>query len=354
VIETLAHHTTLGLGGPAAAWVETDSESSLLEALADCAEDDHLILGGGSNLLVADDGFPGTVIKVMSQGLEMRPDGDDVILSVQAGHEWNLLVEEAIRADLAGIECLVGIPGTVGGVPIQNVGAYGQCARQTLFSVRAYDCLDGEIVTLANRECNLSYRNSVFKQNLGRYVVLMVEFKLETGGLAKPIADKALAQSLGVPLGTRLPLGEVRDAVLALRRERGMLIDPSDPDTRSAGSFFLNPSIDAETLEAIMRSYPPAADEVKGLPHREIGGDRFRVSAAWMIAHAGFKRGYGTRDGIAISGKHVLALTNRGSGSATQAVSLAHEIARGVGEKFQVELIPEPVFVGHSWLDATD
>jgi UDP-N-acetylmuramate dehydrogenase len=354
VPKRLASHTTLGLGGPAAAWIEADSETTMLRAVESCSGE-RLILGGGSNLLVADKGFPGTVIKVRSTGVVTRRAGDGVILRAEAGHDWDRLVEQTIEEGLAGLECLSGIPGTVGAVPIQNVGAYGQCAKQTLVSVRAYDCVDGEIVSLPKADCDLSYRNSVFKQNPERYIVLAVEFMLEPGGLSKPIADESLAKHLGVPLGAVLPLGQVRDAVTEIRRGKGMVIDriDPDPDSRSAGSFFLNPSFDAEFVAGLLEGYPPAADEDNGLPRRELEGGRVRISAAWLISHAGFERGDGYEDGIAISGKHILALVNRGSGSAAQAVSLAREIAERVWEKFEVELVPEPVFVGHSWSAGT-
>lgn len=347
--EELASHTTLGLGGPAAAWIEADSEAALLEAVESCAGEKRLILGGGSNLLVADKGFPGTVIKVRSEGVATRPVGESVILCAEAGHDWDRLVEQTIEEGLAGLECLSGIPGTVGAVPIQNVGAYGQCAKQTMVSVRAYDCVNAEIVSLPKSDCDLSYRNSVFKKNPKRYVVLAVEFMLEPGGISKPIADEPLAKRLGVPLGTVLPLRQVRDAVLEIRHDKGMLIDRADRDTRSAGSFFLNPSLDVEVVAELLERYPPAADGGNGLPRRELEGDQVRISAAWLISHAGFERGQGHEDGIAISGKHILAITNRGSGSAAQVVSLAREIAERVWDKFEVELVPEPVFIGISW-----
>ena len=183
--------------------------------------------------------------------------------------------------------------------------------------------------------------------------MLAVEFELEPGGLSKPITDKALVEHFDVDPGTVLPLAQVREAVLEIRRGKGMLIDPRDADTRSAGSFFLNPSLDSDFVEELVRRYPPAADKDDGLPRRELADDRERVSAARPISHAGFEPGYGNKDGIAISGKHVLALTNRGSGSAAEAVWLAREIAERVWKKFEVELRPEPVFVGHSWSAST-
>ena len=352
--ESLAGHTTLGLGGEAASWIEADSEATLIEAVESCGKDEWLILGAGSNLLVADDGFPGTVIKVRSEGMATRACGESVFLVAQAGQDWDTLVEQVIAEGLAGLECLSGIPGTVGGVPAQNVGAYGQCAKQTLVGVRAYDSLSGEVVTLPNSRCDFSYRDSVFKKSGNRYVVLSVEFELTPGGLSKPINDKALASQLEQPEGAVLPLEQVRAAVMAIRKKKGMLLDPEDPDTRSAGSFFLNPSIDRAVFGSILQAYPAARDVDEGLPNHRLDNGRVRVSAAWLIDHAGFEKGYGSEGGIAISGKHVLALTNRGSGTAAEAVALAREIAERVWQKFEVELRPEPVFVGHSWSAETD
>ena len=334
----LATLTTLHLGGPAARYVRAESEADLVEAVreADSAGTPLLVLGGGSNVVVADAGFDGTVVHAVSRGI----DGPEV----QAGEPWDPLVERCVADGLAGLESLSGIPGSTGATPIQNVGAYGQEVAETITAVRAYDRERGETVTLAPAECGFRYRSSVFKRTPGRWVVLAVTF----GGLVEqphsmPVRYAELARTLGVSVGATAPLSDVRQAVLALRRGKGMVTDPSDPDSVSAGSFFTNPILDLAAFEALQAragERPPAWPEPDG---------RIKTSAAWLIERAGFHKGHGDPATVAISSKHTLALTNRGQGTATGLVALAREIAAGVQDRFGVELVPEPVFVGHEW-----
>jgi UDP-N-acetylmuramate dehydrogenase len=327
----LSEYTTLRLGGPATAFVEATTDAALLDALA-AAEGPILLLAGGSNVVVADEGFAGTVVHVATRGVEREGD----TLHVAAGEPWDALVAHAVAEGLAGIEALSGIPGSVGATPIQNVGAYGQEVSDTIVSVRAFDRRSGATVDLTPDDCGFAYRSSAFKRDPGRHVVLRVSFALHAGGRPRPIRYGELARAVGEDP----TLADVRAAVLALRRSKGMVLDPDDPDTRSAGSFFTNPILDAADAERLPADAPrfPQPD-----------GARVKTSAAWLIDHAGFAKGYGDPAGIAISTKHVLALTNRGSGTTAELVALAREIAHGVDEAFGVQLHPEPVFVGHDW-----
>ncbi len=336
----LSELTTLRLGGPAGRYLEADAEDDLVRAVreADGAGEPLLVLAGGSNVVVADEGFTGTVLGVATRGVRRQ----GARLEVAAGESWDALVARCVADGLAGIECLAGIPGSVGATPIQNVGAYGQEVAQTIAGVRALDRRSGEVVSLAPADCAFSYRSSAFKRDPARWVVLSVAFALQEGGASAPVRYAELARTLGVQQGDRAPLAEVRDAVLALRRGKGMVLDPADPDTRSAGSFFTNPILDPSAFAAFAAragERPPAWPE----------DGRVKTSAAWLIERAGFTRGYGDPAGIAISSKHTLALTNRGRGTTAQLVALAREIATGVRDRFGVEIVPEPVFVGHSW-----
>jgi UDP-N-acetylmuramate dehydrogenase len=320
VVEPLSARTTLCLGGPPWRWIHADAEALLIEALGDLGGEEALILGGGSNLLVADEGFPGTVIRLDGAGVETASRGSDLVLSVWAGHDWEDLARMASIEGWAGIECLNGIPGTVGALPIQNVGAYGQCARQIVESVKVYDRLRGTTTDLSNAQCEFGHRSSVFKRDPGRYAVLCVRLRLTRSHSSKPIRGRAVAERLGVKIGARAPLEDVREAVMEIRQEKGMVLDPDDADTRSAGSFFLNPNIKKAALDELVRDFPQAADEKTGLPAKKLPNGQVRVAAAWLIEHAGFARGHGDPYGIALSTKHVLAITNRGSGSAAEAV----------------------------------
>jgi len=337
VAELLANHTTLHVGGPAADFVVATSETELIEAVrgADDAGKPLLVLGGGSNLLVSDSGFDGRVVAVRTSGV--RSDADacgGAVVRVAAGEPWDDLVAQAAGEGWVGVEALSGIPGLVGATPIQNVGAYGQEVSQTIASVRCWDRQAGEVRTLFNRDCRFGYRTSRLKQEPGRWVVLEVVFQLRLGDLGAPIAYAELARRLGVEIGDRVALADVRAGVLALRRGKGMVLDPSDHDTWSAGSFFTNPVLAADRVPEGAPAWPQPDGTVK-------------TSAAWLIEQAGFERGHGN-DRAALSDKHTLALTNRGGATATDLVTLAREIRDGVRERFGIELVTEPVLVGCS------
>jgi UDP-N-acetylmuramate dehydrogenase len=343
----LAELTTLRLGGPAARYLETSGEAELIAAVraADAAGEPLLLIAGGSNLVVADAGFPGTVLRIASRGV--RVDGDR--LEVAAGEPWDPFVARCVAEGRAGVECLSGIPGSVGATPIQNVGAYGQEVSETIVSVRAYDRELDAVLEIAPDECGFGYRTSAFKRAPERRVVLAVTFALERRPESRPIRYSELARALGVPKGGTAQLASVREAVLALRRRKGMVLDPGDPDTVSAGSFFTNPVLGPAALaELEERAREWLGDDARPPAFPQPDGT-VKTSAAWLIERAGFARGYGDSATIAISGKHTLALTNRGAGTTAQLVDLARAIAAGVEERFGVALEPEPTFVGVAW-----
>jgi UDP-N-acetylmuramate dehydrogenase len=328
----LADHTTLHLGGPARAWIEATTVDELVAAAAD---PEALVLGGGSNLVIADEGVPGTVVHVATRGIV--PDTEDpscggVLVTVAAGESLDDLVATAVERGWVGLEALSGIPGSVGATPIQNVGAYGAEVSQTIARVRVWDRVLQGFRTFTADECGFAYRTSRFKADPGRHVVVEVVFQLKQGTLSAPIAYAELAKRLGVTVGDRVPLADVREAVLGLRASKGMVIDPSDHDTWSAGSFFTNPIIEPESVP-------------EGAPSYDQGDGTVKTSAAWLIQAAGFTKGYG-RDGVAVSSKHTLALTNRGTGTTDALLGLAREIRDGVEREFGITLVPEPVFVG--------
>jgi UDP-N-acetylmuramate dehydrogenase len=336
--------TTLRLGGPAARYVEVADEQAVVEAVrvADRAGETLLVMSGGSNVVAADEGFPGTVLRIVTRGVAR----DGAALDVAAGEPWDALVADCVAAGLSGVECLAGIPGSVGATPIQNVGAYGEEVAETITAVRVFDRARDAVEELEPAACGFTYRSSAFKRDPDRWVVLSVRFVLQASSLSAPIRYAELARTLGIDLGARAPLVDVREAVLRLRRGKGMVLDPGDPDTASVGSFFTNPVLDAAAfarLRARAGAEPPAWPQDDG---------HVKTSAAWLIERAGFRRGYGNPDGIAISSKHTLALTNRGAGTASELVALAREIATGVRDAFGVELTPEPVFAGHVWAPA--
>jgi UDP-N-acetylmuramate dehydrogenase len=339
----LAQFTTLRLGGPARLVVEARTEAELLAAVrqADDSGEPLLVLAGGSNVVIADAGFPGTVVRLLTGGVER----DGPLLEVQAGAPWDPFVESCVRDGLAGIECLSGIPGSVGATPIQNVGAYGQDVSETITRVRAYDRSTGAVEELSNEACEFTYRSSAFKRNPGRWVVLAVTFELGTQPESRPIRYPELARALGVPVGDAAPLADVREAVLALRRSKGMVIDPGDPDSVSAGSFFTNPVLSAADFEALRERVGPDA-QPPGFPEPD---GRVKTSAAWLVERAGFPRGYGMPGPAAISTKHSLALTNRGGATTAELLALAREVADGVERELGVQLVPEPVLVGEEW-----
>jgi len=325
----LAPFTTLGLGGPAARLVTAYDETEVVAALR-AAGDTALVLGGGSNVVLPDEGVDGTVVRIASRGVRVERDSDGVIVEAAAGEDWDALVAQCVGDHLVGIEALAGIPGLVGASPVQNVGAYGQDVAQTVVSVRAYDRAADELVTLT--DCAFAYRWSRFKAEPRRWVVLAVTYRLSDEPLGREIRYPELARALGVEVGDRVPVGEVREAVLRLRRGKGMVLDPADPDTRSAGSFFTNPLVAPDAVPAGAPSYPDT-------------GGRVKVPAAWLIEQAGFAKG--AFDGpVGISTKHTLALVNRGGGTTADLLRVARVVRDGVLERFGIELVPEPVLVG--------
>jgi len=338
--EQLAAHTTLRVGGPARAWVEPETEADLIEAVrtVDEAGEPLLVLGGGSNLVVADAGFPGTVVHTgRLRGIHTEDVAacSGAFINVAAGEPWDAFVAETIGRRQVGIEALSGIPGLVGATPIQNVGAYGQEVSQTIARVRVYDRTEHRIVTRSTVDCHFGYRTSVFKWIPDRFVVLTVSFQFRLGAMSEPVRYAELARVLGIEPGTRAPMAEVRQAVLELRRGKGMVLDAGDHDTWSAGSFFTNPLVsaaDAAGLPSDAPRYPQPDGRVK-------------TSAAWLIEHAGFSRGYGSGP-ARISTKHSLALTNRGGATAAAVLALAREVRDGVERAYGVRLVPEPVLVG--------
>ena len=352
-VTPLSELTTLRLGGPAKRILDATSEDELV-ALVQAADRDGeplLVLAGGSNVVVADEGFDGTVVRVATRGLEQHERSDGrVWLDVQSGESWDALVAMCVKHGLSGVEALAGIPGSVGATPIQNVGAYGQEVADVIVGVRALDRESGEIHTLDVEECLFDYRSSVFKRDPGRWVVLRVSFAFEPSDESEPVRYAELARRLAVQEGARAPLADVRAAVLELRRGKGMVLDPHDPDTVSAGSFFTNPVLREQAFaELVARAANRVGPEAVP-PSWPTSHHRYvKTSAAWLIERAGFRRGYGNPDGIAISSKHTLALTNRGKGTTAELVALAREIAGGVKAAFGVDLVPEPVFAGHRW-----
>ncbi|SDI58273.1 UDP-N-acetylmuramate dehydrogenase [Nonomuraea jiangxiensis] len=342
-MEMLAPYTTLRLGGPARDFAEATTAEQLVSLIAEADRNavPTLVLGGGSNVVVSDEGFDGLVVKVATQGVSVTRDGDHVLVTVEAGEDWDPLVARAVAEGWSGIECMSGIPGLVGSTPIQNVGAYGQEVAQTVFCVRAYDRLTRQVVDMEARQCGFSYRDSVFKRDLSRHVVLAVTYALDISEMSGPVAYEELARRLRTEVGGRVPLERAREAVLGLRRGKGMVLDPDDPDTRSAGSFFTNPVLspaEAEDLEV----------RAPGHPRWDLPDGLIKVPAAWLIEQAGFPKGY-ERGPVRISTKHTLALTNP-TGAATTAdlLALAREVRDGVREKFGVTLVNEPVLIGCS------
>jgi UDP-N-acetylmuramate dehydrogenase len=336
----------LGLGGPAATLLEPDTEAAVVAAVdaADTGGERLLVLGGGSNLVIGDRGFPGTVVHVATRGFALadQPDGA-VHLTVAAGENWDDVVARCVAEGLAGLECLSGIPGLAGATPIQNVGAYGQEVADTIVSVRAWDRDRAEVADVPAADCGFGYRTSRFKRD-GRHVVLAVTFRLTRGPRSAPVRYPDLAAALGVAPGDQVPLQEARSAVLKVRARKGMVLDAGDPDSRSAGSFFTNPILtDGEFAALTTRHDGP-------VPHYPAGVGQVKVPAAWLIEHAGFRKGHhgpgapGTA--ARISSKHTLALINPGDASTASLLALAHEIQDGVQGAFGVRLDIEPVLVG--------
>jgi UDP-N-acetylmuramate dehydrogenase len=350
----LADLTTLGVGGPVRELVETDSEQEFIDAIraADADGTPLLVIGGGSNLLVDDEGFDGVVVRDVRQGFTV-PDHSacaGITMTVPAGTRWDDVVEHCAGVRLKGIEALSGIPGSTGATPVQNVGAYGQEVSETIATVRVWDRQRGRVRTLPLFDLTFGYRTSLLKQSMlaapddpatpwfptPRYVVLDVTFQLRVAQLSEPIRYAELARTLDIAVGERAPLPEVRAAVLGLRAGKGMVLDPTDPDTRSAGSFFTNPVL-TDTRAAALPEDAPRFPAGEGL---------VKTSAAWLIEQSGFGKGHGLPGPAALSTKHTLALTNRGGATAADLLALARTIRDGVAERFGITLVPEPVLVG--------
>ena len=355
----IAPLTTMRVGGPAARLVTVDNTHDLVDVIreVDDADEPLLVIGGGSNLVVSDDGFPGTVVHVTTS--EVRVESADLcsgaFVRVEAGANWDDFVTRAVGEGWAGIEALSGIPGSTGATPVQNVGAYGQEVAQTIAQVRVWDRLEQQVRTFSALDCGFTYRHSVFKgtqhRGMSRYVVLEVVFQLELADLCRPIGYADLARQLDVDLGARVPLGDAREAVLAQRRQRGMVLDEGDHDTWSCGSFFTNPILTVGEFEELERRahtvlgpdvLPPRFAD----PHGNV-----KTSAAWLIDKAGFAKGYALPGSAvpapaSLSTKHTLAVTNRGTASASDIVELARHIRDGVERSFGVRLVNEPVLVG--------
>jgi UDP-N-acetylmuramate dehydrogenase len=347
----LSGYTTLRLGGPAARFVAAESAEDVSDAVraADERAEPVLVLGGGSNLVVADEGFDGTVVHVANHGSKIDSLGDGrVALTVEAGEDWDAVVCRTVEAGLGGLECLSGIPGSVGATPVQNVGAYGVEVGQLLISVDLLDRGCGQVRTLGVDELGLGYRTSVLK-NTERAVVLRVRFELADGGQSAPIRYTELARVLGVRQGRQVPVEEARAAVLELRRGKGMLLDPDDHDTWSVGSFFTNPLVLDRDLGAVRARIASRVGPDVPVPQYPAGPGASKLSAAWLIERAGFAKGYpGQGSAVTLSGKHTLALTNRGTATTTDLLALAREVRDGVRAAFGVDLHPEPVLVACS------
>lgn len=358
----LAHHTTTRVGGPAHTWVDAATEYDLIRAIreTDAADTALLVLAGGSNLLIADTGFPGTVVRIATRGIEVVDTTDEhVHIRVAAGHPWDAVVAWSVAEGLTGIEALSGIPGSAGATPVQNVGAYGTDISQTLHSIRVWDRQAGEIVELTGEDLEFGYRDSIIKRSITssatdvrrsspRWIVLTVDLQLTKTGQLAPVRYTQLARALDVELGQTAPLEHIRQTVLDLRASKGMVLDAADHDTWSTGSFFTNPIVPVAVADTL-------PDDAPRFAHHEAGDqtDTVKLSAAWLIDHAGYKKGFGlhnepgTVNGRAsLSTKHTLALTNRGSASAQDLVQIATVVRDGVAERWGITLVPEPVLVG--------
>lgn len=340
----LAPLTTLRLGGPAArlAIVEREEEVIDLVREVDGRGEALLVLGGGSNVVIADAGFGGTVLRMGTRGRATVADGDRVLVTANAGEPWDEFVRAMVDEGFAGIECLAGIPGLVGAVPMQNVGAYGQDVSETIVRLRAYDRELRRVVVIERADCAFAYRTSVFRGH-ERHVILDVTFALARSTTSRPVRYAELARALGVAEGECAPLGTVARTVVELRRKKAMVLDPSDADTASAGSFFTNPILDAAALEALRRR----AEDVAPMPVFPESDGRSKVSAGWLIERAGFSKGFSEGSArVSVSSKHALALTNRGGATTEELLALARRIRDGVHARFGVMLEHEPVFVG--------
>ncbi len=336
----LAPLTTLGIGGPAKFFVSAGTVDEVSESVtwAEANREPFFVMSGGSNLLISDDGYQGLVMQVRLRGVTVESeDRDTVMVKAGAGERWDDFVATAVQNRWAGLECLSGIPGSAGATPIQNVGAYGQDVSETIVRVEVLDRESKRVNTMTNWDCRFAYRSSIFKGAArDRYVVVAVTFRLRRNGPAtvKYPELRRYLEERNAPLDD---VREVRDAVLAIRRRKGMVLDPHDPDTRSDGSFFMNPIISRAAFDDLSRR----AGELPNYP----SGDEVKLSAAWLIEHAGFSKGF-VHGNVGLSTKHTLAVINRGGGTAREVIELVRLIQSGVREKFGVEIHPEPIFVG--------
>ncbi len=339
----LAPFTTLELGGPARHFAEASDEAGAVEALrwAEARALPVALLGGGSNLVVADAGFDGLVLRIVPRGRRFEAGGSEVVVTAAAGEPWDDLVAEAVARDLAGLECLSGIPGLVGATPIQNVGAYGQEVADTLRAVRVLERGTWRIRDLAPGDCGFGYRDSAFKREPDRFVVLAVSFALRRGA-APTLRYRELADRLA---GQRPSLAEVRAAVLALRAAKSMLVTAGDPNRRSAGSFFTNPLVEPGLADEVAAR---AGDAGTAMPRWPAPDGRVKLSAGWLIERAGVAKGL-RRGPVGVSSAHALALVHHGGGTTAALLALAEEVAAAVRDRFGVALTPEPTFLGLRW-----
>lgn len=343
----LAQLTTLGVGGRARFFAEAGSPEQARQAVHYAGERrlPLFVLGGGSNLVICDSGWPGLVLRMRITGVQEREEGGEAIFEAGAGEEWDTFVARAVARDCAGIECLSGIPGSVGGTPVQNVGAYGQEVSETIESVQVLDLKDGQLRELCNPACGFAYRTSIFNTSeRGRYIILRVTYALASGG--SPHIEYADLKKYFSGRQNTPTLAEVREAVRAIRASKAMLIVPGDEDCRSAGSFFKNPVLSAEEHQRLCARAAALGLQVPSYP--ALSAQR-KVSAAWLVEHSGLAKGY-TRGRVGISRKHALAIVNRGGATAADVVALKNEIQQRVAETFGVQLSPEPVFVGFEFM----
>lgn len=333
---TLNKYTSLRVGGPAKSIINVSTEDEIIAAIEAAGDSPILIIGGGSNVLVSDQGFDGTVIHIANNQAESEVDAcSGATLTIGAGENWDEFVRTTISRGFAGLETLSGIPGTVGAAPIQNIGAYGHEVSEFITRVRTYDREAKAVKTFTNSECEFEYRNSIFKRTPGRYIVLSVQFQIRRGETSTPITYAELAKKLGIEVGEKAPVVDVRTAVMELRAAKGMLLNPDDKDSWSAGSFFTNPIISVEIASALP----------EGAPKWPLTDGRVKTSAAWLIEHSGIDKGH-THGGARVSSKHVLALTNSGNATASELVELAREVRTAVQAKFGITLEPEVNLVG--------
>lgn len=342
----LAPLTTFQVGGPARFFVDALTEADVRDALHLAAERGWplFVLGGGSNLVVADEGWPGLVLKISCRGVKSEQAGESMLFRAGAGESWDGFVAATVKENCAGVECLSGIPGTVGGTPVQNVGAYGQEVSQTITAVRVLEIATGLPRELTNAECGFAYRTSIFNTSQrGKYVVLEVTYRLKRNG--PPYVEYAdLRKFFASSPSTAPTLQQVREAVRSIRQSKAMLIVPGDEDCRSAGSFFKNPlvsNVEADRVEALAQQMVPD----KKLPRYPAESGQVKLSAAWLVEQAGFHKGY-SRGPVGISSKHSLALVNRGGATALDIMALKDEIQKKVFDVWGIRLHPEPVFVG--------